>query len=85
MGLPFGAAGRKCLGTPFAEMEMKIVLALILQAYRLELAPGARVPAAEAGAVADEKEGPGKAQGVEYCLGVLVFEDRLVRTGAEDD
>jgi cytochrome P450 len=41
--LPFGAGPHMCLGYTFAMMELKIVLALILQRYRLKLAPGARI------------------------------------------
>ena len=32
-----------CLGSTFATIEIKIVLTLLLQRYRLELAPGARI------------------------------------------
>lgn len=32
-----------CLGATFAMLEMKLVLPLIVQRYRLELNPGARV------------------------------------------
>jgi cytochrome P450 len=37
--LPFLAGPRRCLGAEFAILEMKIVLALILQRYRLALIP----------------------------------------------
>jgi hypothetical protein len=32
-----------CLGATFAMMEIKIVLAMLLQRYRLALSPGARI------------------------------------------
>lgn len=35
---PFGAGARRCIGAPFAMMEMKIVLSILLQRYRLEFA-----------------------------------------------
>ncbi len=38
--LPFGAGPRLCLGTGFAILEIKIVLAVILQRYRLKIKPG---------------------------------------------
>lgn len=41
--LPFGAGPHMCLGSTFAMIEIKIVLALLLQRHRLALAPGARV------------------------------------------
>ena len=41
--LPFGAGPRRCLGATFALMELKVVLSLVLQRYRLALRPGARV------------------------------------------
>ena len=41
--LPFGAGPRMCIGATFALFEIKIALALILQRYRLELRPGARI------------------------------------------
>ncbi len=41
--LPFAAGPRMCLGAAFAMMEMKIVLPMILQRYRLTLPSGATV------------------------------------------
>ena len=44
--IPFGGGGRSCLGAPFATMEIKTVLATVLQRFRLELVPYQRVVAA---------------------------------------
>jgi cytochrome P450 len=41
--LPFGAGARMCIGATFAMMEIKIVLAMLLQQYGLMLAPQARI------------------------------------------
>lgn len=41
--LPFGAGPHMCLGATFAMLEMKIVLAMLVQRHWLELAPGARI------------------------------------------
>ncbi len=38
--IPFSGGPRLCIGKPFAEMEMKLVLATIAQRYRLRLLPG---------------------------------------------
>jgi cytochrome P450 len=41
--LPFGAGPRMCIGATFAMMEIKLVLATLLQRYGLMLAPHARI------------------------------------------
>jgi cytochrome P450 len=41
--LPFGAGPRHCIGSHFALLEMKAILATVLQKYELHLAPGRRV------------------------------------------
>ncbi len=41
--LPFGAGPHMCIGASFAQQEMKLVLALIVQRYALECVRGARV------------------------------------------
>ncbi|KDA42832.1 cytochrome P450 [Frankia sp. BMG5.23] len=41
--LPFGAGPHSCLGRSFALLEMKIVLSIILQRYRLSIVDGTRV------------------------------------------
>lgn len=41
--LPFSAGPRMCLGTAFASMELKVILAMLLQRYRLEPPDGLRV------------------------------------------
>jgi enediyne biosynthesis protein E7 len=38
--LPFSGGPRGCVGFPFAMMEMHLVLATVLQRYRLNLSPG---------------------------------------------
>jgi cytochrome P450 len=43
--IPFGAGPRTCLGAPFAMMELKTVLAMLLQRFRLDLIPNQRVEA----------------------------------------
>jgi len=40
---PFSAGPRMCIGASFATMEIKIVLATLLQRFRMELPDGARV------------------------------------------
>lgn len=41
--LPFGAGPRLCLGAPFAEQEIRLVLALVVQRFGLRLAPGTAI------------------------------------------
>jgi cytochrome P450 len=41
--LPFGAGPHVCIGYNFALTELKIVLPMIVQRYRLAMAPGARI------------------------------------------
>jgi len=41
--LPFGAGPRTCLGAPFAMMELKTVLAMLVQRFRLDLIPNQQV------------------------------------------
>ena len=41
--MPFGAGPHMCIGSTFELMEIKLVLAMILQRFRLDLAPGARI------------------------------------------
>jgi cytochrome P450 len=40
---PFGAGSRMCLGSGMALLEIRIVLAMILQRYRLQLVPRAKI------------------------------------------
>ncbi len=41
--LPFSAGPRMCLGASFAMLEIKLVIAMVVQRYRLTLVPGARI------------------------------------------
>jgi cytochrome P450 len=41
--IPFGAGPRMCIGSSFAIMELKIVLAMLLQRFRLSIVPNARI------------------------------------------
>jgi cytochrome P450 len=41
--IPFSAGPRMCVGAHFAMMEMKTVLAILLQRYRLATLPGAKI------------------------------------------
>jgi cytochrome P450 len=38
--IPFAAGPRSCVGAPFATMEIKTVLAMVLQRFRMDLVPG---------------------------------------------
>ena len=38
--LPFGAGSRSCIGNQFASMEAMLIMVLLAQRYRLELASG---------------------------------------------
>lgn len=40
---PFSGGPRMCIGSSFAMQELKIILSLVLQRYRLEFIPGTRV------------------------------------------
>lgn len=40
---PFGGGPRMCIGSSFAMQELKVILTLVLQRYRLEFIPGTRV------------------------------------------
>ncbi len=41
--IPFGAGPRSCIGEGFAKMTLKLTLSVILQRFRLESVPGARI------------------------------------------
>src|SRR5581483_7547259 len=41
--LPFAAGPHRCIGAEFALQEMKVVLAMLLQRYRLAVVPNARI------------------------------------------
>lgn len=41
--LPFGAGPRMCIGVGFATLALRLVLAMIVQRFRLTLAQGARI------------------------------------------
>jgi len=43
--IPFAAGPRSCIGAPFATMEIKTVLAMVLQRFRLDLVPGQYIEA----------------------------------------
>jgi cytochrome P450 len=41
--LPFGAGSRKCIGYPFAMMEFRLAIAMIVQSFRFELINAERI------------------------------------------
>lgn len=41
--LPFGGGRRICVGAGFAQLEATLLAAMIIQRFRLDLAPGTRV------------------------------------------
>jgi hypothetical protein len=41
--LPYGAGPRKCIGVTYASLVLRVVLPLVLQRFRLTVAPGTRV------------------------------------------
>jgi cytochrome P450 len=41
--VPFGAGSRTCIGMRFGEMEIRTVLTVLLQRFRMELLPGYRM------------------------------------------
>jgi cytochrome P450 len=43
--IPFAVGPRSCIGAPFATMEIKTVLAMALQRFRLDLVPNQRIDA----------------------------------------
>src|SRR5690349_12604647 len=43
--LPFGAGERSCIGAPFAMLELKTVMAMLMQRYRVDLVADQRVVA----------------------------------------
>lgn len=43
--IPFALGPRSCVGAPFANMEIKVVLAMTLQKYRLDLVPNQHIVA----------------------------------------
>jgi cytochrome P450 len=55
--LPFGAGPRMCLGATFASQEVRLVLAMLIQRFRLSLAPGARVVTQVRGITLGPKQG----------------------------
>jgi cytochrome P450 len=42
--MPFGAGPRVCIGQHFAQLEMALLAAMLLQRYRLAVPPGAEPP-----------------------------------------
>ncbi len=55
--LPFGAGPRTCIGLGFASMSIRLILPMVLQRFRLTLAPGARISREVRGLVLRPKHG----------------------------
>jgi cytochrome P450 len=55
--LPFGAGPRTCLGAAFASLSLRVLLAIVLQRFRLTLAKGARVSYCIRGIILGTKHG----------------------------
>jgi cytochrome P450 len=53
--IPFAAGPRSCIGAPFAMMEIRTVLAMTLQRFRMDLVPGQTVTATVRTTVQPEK------------------------------
>ncbi|HLL56201.1 MAG TPA: cytochrome P450, partial [Myxococcaceae bacterium] len=55
--IPFGAGPRMCIGATFASTALRVVLPIILQRFRLELEPNARVSRVMRGLTMGPKHG----------------------------
>jgi cytochrome P450 len=42
---PFGGGPRLCIGNTFSQIEAQLIVAMVIQTYRLQLLPGQRVEA----------------------------------------